>query len=50
MRRFNDTHRLLLTTAHSDAFTRMSLLQGLDEIGMTLQHEAEIAAYEKSHR
>jgi 3-isopropylmalate/(R)-2-methylmalate dehydratase small subunit len=30
-----------------DPFTRTSLLQGLDEIGMTLQHEAEIAAYEK---
>ncbi|HEY6348273.1 MAG TPA: 3-isopropylmalate dehydratase small subunit [Candidatus Angelobacter sp.] len=29
-----------------DAFTRSSLLLGLDEIGMTLQHEAEIAAYE----
>lgn len=32
-----------------DPFTRTSLLLGLDEIGMTLQHEAEIAAYEKSH-
>src|SRR5215510_8714011 len=31
-----------------DAFTRTSLLEGLYEIGMTLQHEAEIAAYEKS--
>lgn len=31
-----------------DAFTRRSLLLGLDEIGMTLQHEAEIAAYEAS--
>jgi 3-isopropylmalate/(R)-2-methylmalate dehydratase small subunit len=30
-----------------DPFTRTSLLQGLDEIGMTLQHEAEIAAYEQ---
>jgi 3-isopropylmalate dehydratase small subunit len=25
------------------------LLLGLDEIGMTLQHEAEISEYEKSH-
>jgi 3-isopropylmalate dehydratase small subunit len=25
------------------------LLLGLDEIGMTLQHEAEISQYEKSH-
>ena len=32
-----------------DPFTRTSLLLGLDEIGMTLQHEAEISAYEKSH-
>lgn len=31
-----------------DPFTRTSLLLGLDEIGMTLQHEAEIAAYEAS--
>jgi 3-isopropylmalate/(R)-2-methylmalate dehydratase small subunit len=30
-----------------DPLTRTSLLQGLDEIGMTLQHEAEIAEYEK---
>ena len=29
-----------------DEFTRRCLLQGLDEIGLTLQHEAEIAAYE----
>jgi 3-isopropylmalate/(R)-2-methylmalate dehydratase small subunit len=33
-----------------DPFTRTSLLLGLDEIGMTLQHEAEIAAYEDAHR
>ena len=32
-----------------DSFTRTSLLLGLDEIGMTLQHETEISAYEKSH-
>ncbi|HYA25017.1 MAG TPA: 3-isopropylmalate dehydratase small subunit [Terriglobales bacterium] len=30
-----------------DEFTRQCLLQGLDEIGLTLQREAEIAAYEK---
>jgi 3-isopropylmalate/(R)-2-methylmalate dehydratase small subunit len=29
-----------------DEFGRQFLLQGLDEIGLTLQHEAEIAAYE----
>lgn len=30
-----------------DSFTRTSLLSGLDEIGMTLQHENEITAYEQ---
>jgi 3-isopropylmalate/(R)-2-methylmalate dehydratase small subunit len=30
-----------------DSFRRACLLEGLDEIGMTLRHEAEIAAYEK---
>jgi len=30
-----------------DTFRRHSLLNGLDEIGMTLTHEDEIAAYEK---
>jgi 3-isopropylmalate/(R)-2-methylmalate dehydratase small subunit len=33
-----------------DPFTRTSLLQGLDEIGMTLQHEAEITAYEQRRK
>ena len=33
---------------HIDEFTRRCLLQGLDEIGLTLQHEREIAAYEAS--
>ena len=32
-----------------DAFVRHCLLNGLDDIGLTLQHEAEIAAYEKLH-
>jgi len=32
-----------------DDFTRHCLLEGLDDIGLTLQHEAEIAAYEKTH-
>jgi len=32
-----------------DDFTRHCLLEGLDEIGLTLRHEAEIAAYEKTH-
>ena len=30
-----------------DAFTRTCLLEGLDEIGTTLKHEAEIARYEQ---
>ncbi len=33
-----------------DPFRRTCLLEGLDEIGMTLKHEREIAAYEKSRR
>src|SRR5207253_11208709 len=32
-----------------DEFSRKCLLEGLDEIGLTLQHETEIAAYERSH-
>lgn len=32
-----------------DEFVRHCLLHGLDDIGLTLQHEAEIAAYEVQH-
>ncbi|MGZ4832475.1 MAG: 3-isopropylmalate dehydratase small subunit [Terriglobales bacterium] len=32
-----------------DDFRRHCLLEGLDEIGLTLQHEAEITAYEAGH-
>jgi 3-isopropylmalate/(R)-2-methylmalate dehydratase small subunit len=32
-----------------DDFVRHRLLEGLDDIGLTLQHEAEIAAYETHH-
>ncbi len=32
-----------------DDFVRHCLLEGLDDIGLTLQHEAKIAAYEKDH-
>jgi len=32
-----------------DDFVRHCLLNGLDDIGLTLQHEAEIAAYETLH-
>ena len=38
-------------TAHFavDEFTRHCLLEGLDDIGLTLQHQAEISAYESRH-
>ena len=32
-----------------DPFQRHRLLKGLDDIGLSLQHEQEIAAYESSH-
>ena len=32
-----------------DEFVRHCLLNGLDDIGLTLQHEAEISAYENQH-
>jgi 3-isopropylmalate/(R)-2-methylmalate dehydratase small subunit len=32
-----------------DGFVRHCLLNGLDDIGLTLQHESEIAAYEALH-
>jgi len=32
-----------------DEFARHCLLNGLDDIGLTLQHEGEIAAYEAAH-
>jgi len=32
-----------------DDFTRHCLLEGLDDIGLTLQHEREMAAYEARH-
>jgi 3-isopropylmalate/(R)-2-methylmalate dehydratase small subunit len=32
-----------------DPFHKQVLLEGLDDIGMTLKHEAEIAEFEKSH-
>jgi 3-isopropylmalate/(R)-2-methylmalate dehydratase small subunit len=33
-----------------DEFRKHVLLEGLDEIGITLQHSAKIAEYEQSHR
>ena len=32
-----------------DGFRRYCLLHGLDDIGLTLQHESKIAEYEKAH-
>ncbi len=32
-----------------DEFVRHCLLKGLDDIGLTLQHEADISAYEAAH-
>jgi 3-isopropylmalate/(R)-2-methylmalate dehydratase small subunit len=32
-----------------DEFTRHCLLEGLDDIGLTLQHDPEITAYEARH-
>jgi 3-isopropylmalate/(R)-2-methylmalate dehydratase small subunit len=32
-----------------DPSRRDCLLEGLDDIGMTLEHEPEIAAYEQAH-
>jgi 3-isopropylmalate/(R)-2-methylmalate dehydratase small subunit len=32
-----------------DDFTRHCLLHGLDDIGLTLQHQSEISAYEAAH-
>jgi 3-isopropylmalate/(R)-2-methylmalate dehydratase small subunit len=36
-------------TFSMDEFSRHCLLNGLDDIGLTLQHEPEIAAYEAKH-
>ena len=33
-----------------DPFRKETLLKGLDDIGLTLEHEAEIAAFEKTYR
>lgn len=40
-----DDHGFFATFA-IDEFRRTCLLEGLDEVGLTLKHEAEIAAYE----
>jgi 3-isopropylmalate/(R)-2-methylmalate dehydratase small subunit len=30
-----------------DAYTRWRLIEGLDDIGLTLRHEADISRYER---
>ncbi|MGO8795725.1 MAG: 3-isopropylmalate dehydratase small subunit [Candidatus Sulfotelmatobacter sp.] len=42
-------HHGFLATFPIDEFVRHCLLNGLDDIGLTLQHEAEIESYEKRH-
>lgn len=51
-----DLERLRVHDAHGfsaafqiDEFTRHCLLEGLDDIGLTLQHESDIAGYESRH-
>jgi 3-isopropylmalate/(R)-2-methylmalate dehydratase small subunit len=51
-----DLESCLLTDAHGlslpievDPFRRHSLLEGLDDIGLTLQHEDKITAFERAH-
>jgi 3-isopropylmalate/(R)-2-methylmalate dehydratase small subunit len=39
----------LNATFKIDEFTRHCLLEGLDDIGLTLQHETDITQYESSH-
>jgi 3-isopropylmalate/(R)-2-methylmalate dehydratase small subunit len=39
----------LKATFQIDEFTRHCLLEGLDDIGLTLKHEPEITAYESRH-
>ena len=43
-----DDHGLKLRF-HVDPFRRHCLLNGLDDIGLTLEHEDKIAAYEAAH-
>lgn len=47
-RKVHDNHGFS-ATFQIDEFTRHCLLEGLDDIGLTLQHESEIAAYEARH-
>ena len=47
-RKVHDGHGLS-ASFEIDEFTRHCLLEGLDDIGLTLQHESEISAYEAQH-
>jgi 3-isopropylmalate/(R)-2-methylmalate dehydratase small subunit len=40
----------LLAPFEIDDFKRKFLLEGLDDIGLTLKHESSITAYEKRRR
>jgi 3-isopropylmalate/(R)-2-methylmalate dehydratase small subunit len=44
-----DDGRGFAATFAMDEFSRHCLLNGLDDIGLTLEHEAQIAAYEAAH-
>ena len=44
-----DDARGLRLSFRLDEFRRRCLLEGLDEIALTLQHEGEIAGYERTH-
>jgi 3-isopropylmalate/(R)-2-methylmalate dehydratase small subunit len=46
--RLSDAYGLALPFT-VDAFRRHCLLHGLDDIGLTLQHAGQIAAYEQRH-
>jgi 3-isopropylmalate/(R)-2-methylmalate dehydratase small subunit len=48
-RKVHDEHGFS-ATFQIDEFTRHCLLEGLDDIGLTLRHESEIAAYEARNR
>jgi len=39
----------LMASFKIDEFTRHCLLEGLDDIGLTLQHQADISGYEAKH-
>jgi 3-isopropylmalate/(R)-2-methylmalate dehydratase small subunit len=45
-----DSAEEISVTFQIDPFRRHCLLNGLDDIGLTLQHEDQIAAYEARHR